>query len=93
MMLGKEGLRDLFFNIPWGKIAARQASMLNKIEEELPSKSDVAKADDIELQEIMKNVVKSMGNLIKQLEDESSEDLAMCERLGLDKQFRSIRLH
>ena len=39
------------------------------MEEELPSAFDVAKADDIELQEIMKNTTKSMENLIVQLED------------------------
>ena len=32
-----------------------------------------------------------MENLINQLEDESSEDLAMCQLLSLDKKFRSIR--
>ena len=32
--------------------------MLNRVEEELPSTSDVAKADDIELQEIMENTAK-----------------------------------
>ena len=52
-ILGKEGLRDLGFNIPRGKITARQVVMLNSMEEELPSTSDVAKADNIELQEIM----------------------------------------
>ena len=66
--------------------------MLNKVEEELPSASDVAKADDIELQEITKNAVRSMENLIVQLEGESSEDLPMHELLGLDKQLRSIRV-
>ena len=61
------------------------------MEEELPSTSDVAKADEVELQEIMKNASRSTGNLIAQLEGESSEDLPMCELLGLDKQLRSIR--
>ena len=32
--------------------------MLSRVEEELPSASDVAKADDIELQEIMENTAK-----------------------------------
>ena len=40
--------------------------MLNKVEEELHSASDVAKADDIELQEIMNNVARSMENPIEQ---------------------------
>ena len=51
-ILGKGGLRNLGFDIPRGKVAARQAVMLNKAAEELPSASDITKAGDIELQEI-----------------------------------------
>ena len=51
-ILGKNRLRRLGFNIPVGKVTARQAVMLNKAAEELPSESDITKADDIELQEI-----------------------------------------
>ena len=61
------------------------------MKEELPSASNVNKADDMELQEIMENTSRSMENLNKQLEDESSGDLPMRELLGLDKQLRSIR--
>ena len=57
----------------------------------MPSTSDIAKADNIELQEITENVARSTDNLIAQLEGESSEDLPMRERLGMDKQLRSIR--
>ena len=57
----------------------------------MPSTSDVAKVDDIELQEILENTVRSTENLTEQLEDESTEDLPMCELLGLDKQLKSIR--
>ena len=41
--------------------------MLNRAEEDLPSRSDLAKADDIELQEIMENAAKSTENLIEKL--------------------------
>ena len=58
--------------------------MLNRVEEKLPSASDVAKADDIELQEI----AKSTEDLITQFEGQ--EMLPMRELLGLDKQLRSI---
>ena len=50
-ILGKNRLHKLGFNIPRGKVATRQAVMLNKAEEEIPSMSGLAKADDIELQE------------------------------------------
>ena len=42
------------------------------MEEELPSASDVAKADNIELQEITENAVRSTENLIAQLDDQKS---------------------
>ena len=51
-ILGKNKLRRLGFNKPVARITAQQAVMLNKAAEELPSESDITKADDIELQEI-----------------------------------------
>ena len=51
--LGKERLHALGLDLTiGGKITARQAIMLYKVEEELPFMSDVAKAEDIELQEM-----------------------------------------
>ena len=51
-ILGKGGLLNLGFDISRGKVTAWQAVMLNKAAEELPSESDITKADDTELQEI-----------------------------------------
>ena len=59
VILGKNRLRNLGFDIPRGKVTAREAVMPNKVKEELPSASDVTKADDIELQEIMENAKKT----------------------------------
>ena len=59
------------------------------MEEELPSAPDIAKADEIELQEIIQSAAKSTEDLIPQFEGQ--EMLPMGELLGLDKQFRSIR--
>ena len=59
--------------------------------EKLPSASDLAKADDMELQEMTENTARSTENLIKQFEEESPENLPMHELQGLDKQLRSIR--
>ena len=91
-ILGKGGLRNLGFDIPRGKVIARQAVMLNKAAEELPSESDITKADDIELQEI----VEKASGIISQIKDvqTNTEDLfkhPLQELLGLDKQLRSIR--
>ena len=89
-IFGKNRLCNLGFNVP-REPTPRQAVTLNKAEEELPPTSNVARANDIELQEITENVARSMENLIVQLDGESSEDLPISELLGLDKQLRSIR--
>ena len=91
-ILGKEGLRDLGFDISKGKVTDRQAAMLNKVEEEIPSASDVDKAGDIELQQI----AKSTEDLISQIKDVQTDTDELFEHplhklLGLDKQLRSIR--
>ena len=91
-ILGKSGLRNLGFDIPRGKVTARQAVMLNKAAEELPSESNITGADDIQLQEI----VEKASGIISQITDvqTDTEDLfehPLCELLGLDKQLRSIR--
>ena len=44
-ILGQEGLRNLDFNVYKGKVTAWQTTMLNEVEEEIPSASDVDKAD------------------------------------------------
>ena len=62
---------------------------LYRMEEELPSASDVAEANNIKLQEITENTAKSTDDLIAQFEEQ--ETLPMCELLGLDKQLRSLR--
>ena len=91
-ILGKNRLRRLGFNIPAGKLTARQAVILNKAAEELPSESDITKADDIDLQEIAEKA----SGIISQIKDVQTDtgDLfkhPLRELLGLDKQLRSIR--
>ena len=91
-IIGKNRLHRLGFNIPVGKVTAQQAVMLNKAAEELPSESDITKADDIELQEIAEKA----SGIISQIKDvqTDTEDLLehpLCGLLCLDKQLRSIR--
>ena len=91
-ILGKNRLCRLGFNIPVGHITARQAVMLDKAAEELPSESDITKADDIELKEIAEKT----SGIISQNKDvqTDTEDLfehPLRELLFLDKQLRSIR--
>ena len=68
-ILGKNRLCRLGFNIPVGKVTARQAVMLNKAAEELPSASDITKVDDIELQEIAEKA----SDLIFQIKDAQTD--------------------
>ena len=91
-ILGKGGLRSQGFDIPRGKSTTRQAVMLNKVKEELPSESDITKADDIELQEI----AKSTEDLIVQMRHDQSQtdnlfEHPLRELLHSDAQLRSIR--
>ena len=84
-ILGKSRLCSLGYDI---KLTARQAVMLNKTQEELHSEYDITKVDDIELQEIVENALRSIENLNQQV---LTEDLPMRDLVGLDKQLRSIR--
>ena len=68
-ILDKNRLRNLGFDIPRGKITAWQAVMLNKVEEELRPASDIAKAVDIELQEITESTTKSITTLLQKICD------------------------
>ena len=62
--LGKEVLCDLGLHIPKdGKVTARQAVILNRVEQEVPSTSNIAKAGNIELQEIMQMATRSMEDI------------------------------
>ena len=93
--MGKDGLRSLGFDIPKSKLMARQAVMLNKTQEELPSESDITRADDIELQEIAEKATKSTEDLMSHLNDQQSQtndllEYPLRELLGLDKHLRSI---
>ena len=91
-ILGKNRLRRLGFNIPVGRIAAQQAVMLNKAAEELPSESDITKADDIELQEIAeKNIRYNFSDQRRPDRYRGFIEHPIRELLGLDKQLRSIR--
>ena len=91
-ILGKNRLRRLGFNIPVGHITARQAVMLNKAAEELPSESDITRADDIELQEIAEKASGIISN-IKDVQTDTDDlfEHPLQELLGSDKQLRSIR--
>ena len=94
--MGKNRLCNLGFDIPRGQVTAQEAVALNEAEKEMPSASDIAKVDDIELQEITENASKSMEDLILQMKNDQSQtdglfEYPLCKLLGLDKQLRSIK--
>ena len=100
-ILGKRGLREIGFDIPTGRITPRQATMLNKTLDELPSTSKVTQASDIELESITESVSNSTEDLISSIrleltphhENETDDifDYPVRELLGLDKELRNIR--
>ena len=68
-----------------GKVTARQAVMLSKAAEELPSESDITKADDIELQEIAEKAL----DLIFQIKDVQTDTDDLFEHpLSRTSRFR-----
>ena len=89
--LGIRGLREMGYNITKTNLKKPQfvLDLLEK-QAELPSSSEIAKADTIELEEI----VKSTEDLIFQINNQSqTEDLLehpLRELLGSDTQLRSI---
>ena len=94
--LGIRELREMGFIILETNLKPQHVLDLLEKRVKLPSTSDIAKADDIELQEIMENITKSTENLISQMKHNQSQmdDLfkyLLRELLGLDKQLRSIR--
>ena len=93
---GKNRIYNLGFNISEWPLSRKQAVALNKAQEELPSASDIAKVNDIELQETAEKALKSTENLIFQIKDIQTDtdklfEHPLCELLGLSTQLRSIR--
>ena len=93
-ILGKKGLRNLGFDIPKNKLSARQATMLNKIEEELLSTSKMTKASDVELENLTDMVTTNVEEMIHMERNTQTDDLfkyPLRELLGLDKEPKNIR--
>ena len=85
------GLQDMGYNITKTNLTPRFVLDLMEKQAQLPSSSEIAGTDEIELQEIMK----STEDLIFQINNQSQTDELfehpLCELLGLDKQLRSIQ--
>ena len=90
--LGIRRLREMGYNITKTNLKPRFVLDLLEKQTELPSSSEIAKADDIELEEI----AEKSSDIISQIKDvqTDTDDLfehPLRELLGLDEQLRSIR--
>ena len=79
-ILGKNRIYNLVFDVSEWPLSRKQAVALNKAQEELPSASDITKADDIELQEIVEKTSKSTEDIISQIKDVQTDTDELFER-------------
>ena len=84
------GLRKMGFNITKTNLKPQHILDLLEKRVELPSSSDITKADDIELQEITENITKSRESLISQMKHNLSQmddlfEYPLRKLLGLNK--------
>ena len=90
--IGIRGLREMGYNITKTNLKPRFVLDLLEKQAELPSSSEIAKADDIELKEIAEKA----SDIISQIKDvqtdtDDSFEHPLQELLGLGKKLRSIR--
>ena len=89
--LGIRRLREMGYNITKTNLKPQFVLDLLEKQAKLPSSSEIAKADTIELEEI----AKSTEDLISQISNQTQTDdlfkYPLRELLGLDRQLRSIR--
>ena len=88
---GIRGLREMGYNITKTNLKPRFVLDLLEKQSELPSSSEIAKADTIELDEIAKSTEDLISKINEQTQTNYLFEHPLCELLGLDKQLRSIR--
>ena len=96
-ILGVRKLREMGFDIPIGVTARQLFDEMNKIQKELPSASDIERANDPELIEMTEIAISADKHLLNESfrgtqtgEDDPGQP-TMRELMGLDKELRSIR--
>ena len=85
------GLREMGYNITKTNLKPRFVLDLLEKQAELPSSSEIAKADTLELEEIAKSTEDLISQINEQTQTEDLFEHPVRELLGLDKQLRSIR--
>ena len=89
--LGIRGLREMGYNITKTNLKPRFVLDLLEKQAELPSSSEIAQADTIELEEIAKSTDGFISQINEQTQTDDLLEYPSRELLGLDKQLRSIR--
>ena len=89
--LGIRGLREMGYNITKTNLKPRVVLDLLEKQAKLPSSSEIAKADTIELEEIAKSTEDLISQINEQTQTDDLLEYPLRELLGLDKQLRSIR--
>ena len=89
--LGIRGLREMGYNITKTNLKPQFVLDLLEKQAELPSSSEIANADEIKLEEIAKSTEDLIYQINKQTQTDDLLENPLRERLGLDKQLRTIR--
>ena len=90
--LGIRRLREMGYNIAKTNLKPRLVLDLLEKQAELPSSSEIAKADDMELEEIAEKASDILSQMkIVQTDTDDLFEHPLQELLGLDKQLRNIR--
>ena len=88
--LGIRGLREMGYNITKTNLKPRFVLDLLEKQAELPSSSEIANVDEIELEEIAKSTEDSIYQINEQTQTDDLLENPLRELLGLDKQLRTI---
>ena len=89
--LGIRGLREMGYNITKTNLKPQFVLDLMEKQAELPSIHEMASADEIELEEIVKSTEDFIFQINSQSQTDELFEHPLHELLGLDKQLRSIR--
>ena len=89
--LGIRGLREMGYSITKTNLKPRFVLDLLEKQAELPSSSEIANSDEIELEEIVKSTEDLIYQINKQTQTDDLLENPLHELLGLDKQLRTIR--
>ena len=89
--LGIRVLQEMGYNITKTNLKPRFVLDLLDKQAELPSSSEIAKANEIELEEIAKSTEDLIYQINEQTQTDDLLENPLHELLGLDKQLRSIR--